>query len=213
MSAGRRLLCHALPQIQRAEQLWPHVSLCTLVLENREFNMIVSVVHVNVSVCLCEVTASITAASGGRSEQQHPAYKKTHLQHSCRSFFDSDHKPCVSIKVFCLYREQPQWSQDFWRTSRWGWRTAEQWLIELWRQGFFFFLFPFSEPLSFLFWSPFVPPGMGVFIRGHFSHITATALYNKCLLTILLVYLTGTVHNSKHWMKCIRISQEYIFHV
>lgn len=49
---------------------------------------------------------------------------------------------CLSKLCLCLHREQTQWTQHVWRTGGWRWRTAKQWLIELWRQGFFSFWSP-----------------------------------------------------------------------
>lgn len=53
--AGRRSPCHALPQIQRAEQLWPHVSLCACRCQRTEnFAWLHQFRYLHVNVSLCE---------------------------------------------------------------------------------------------------------------------------------------------------------------
>lgn len=119
-------------------------------------------------------------------DHHHSIYKLINLKHPSRLYFDSDHKPHLPISKFCLssHREQPQWRQNVWRTNRRGWRTAEQWLIELWRQEFFFL-----SPCHFWFGPHMYPWGMGMFIRGHFSQNTALCNECLCMFSLCIVFI------------------------
>lgn len=163
VSAGRRLLRHALPQIQRAEQLRPHVSLCAEVLENSESHTFVRNV------------LSATAASGGRNRQQHTMHSANGSPSASLPvlfWFWSHTLPICLYTLFCLSscREQPQWRQDKWRTSR-RCREGQQNGDSSGYDDKIFFPLPFS-PCRFFGLVPVCTPwGMGVFVRGHIPKI------------------------------------------
>lgn len=115
--------------------------------------------HVSACHCVKQWSVGATGTSSGRSDHQHPLYKRLTFNMPLHCVVINAHKPHLPISKSCLssHREQPQWGRNVWRTKRRGRRRAEQWLIELWRQEFFVFF----EPLSSLVWSPCVPLGDG----------------------------------------------------
>lgn len=105
--------------------------------------------------CVKRFSVGATVASGGRREQQQPRYSDSPLTSLQIVFRFCPQNPLVHIRILCvsLQRAATVKTRRV-KDKKMKLEDSKQWLIQFWRQEFFFF---FPVPVIFSVWSPCVP--------------------------------------------------------
>ena len=106
--------------------------------------------------CVKRFSVGATVASGGRRQQQQQWYSDSPLTPLQIVFRFHPQNPSVHIRILCVSIQRAATVKTrHVKGKKMRLEDDKQWLIQLWRQEFFFF-FPLSH-FPFLVWSPCVP--------------------------------------------------------